>query len=54
MFGDTYKPGAQRSISREESDNESSDESEMDKWRLEVSDIPDEKNMISYTDFEMK
>lgn len=35
------KPSAQRSMYREESDNKSSDESDIDKSMLKVSDIPD-------------
>lgn len=41
VFGSSEETSGQRSISNEESDNESSNGPEMDKWMLEASDIAD-------------
>lgn len=48
----TEKPSAPRSLSRKESDNERPDEAEMDKWKLDVSEVPAAKDVWSYIDLE--
>lgn len=54
VLGSTEKTNAQRSTFREESDTETSDETEMDKWMMEASDIPDALNTWSFIGFGIK